>query len=270
MKLRFQLGLFLIIGFLLASCSRSPSDFSPSVDDSHSSAVIGGNSVDDPRVFGPTVAIDLSDAVCTGAYIGDNKVVTAGHCLFRQKARQVSFKNSYGNFSCRVMSQIPHPEYHGKEIEYDIGVIKIKCLQSIKATPFILATKPHDEERLFAAGYGMQSRDEEVFHFPNLKNIPLIVYDWTRTGSDPLDQQDDVRLKSFENAGQIECFGAEIRHTVFFGDSGGPVYAQNEDGTLTLFGINGDLIANDKKGVSSIRILTAPRIDHYREWILKQ
>ncbi|MGZ3695739.1 MAG: trypsin-like serine protease, partial [Bdellovibrionota bacterium] len=221
------------------------------------SEVIGGSRVTEPNLLHATVGIFFNDnSKCSGAYIGNNKVVTAGHCVLEARAKAVSFVGSKENISCRVVSQLAYPDYKEvSDMEYDVAVLKIQCATPLNVTPFQLAAQPHAGEKLFTAGYGATVPNSTDFHFPRLQALPITDYDWTRIQKDPDQKLMDEILKDAEKADEVECFAANIQGTAFSGDSGGPIYAQNADGTYTLFAINGQLILGDiKVGAKSVRM----------------
>lgn len=279
--------LAIVCGFLLAQLS-----FAGSIEP----LVLNGKEIRNAQIIGATVGINKGKGFCTGAYIGNGKVVTAAHCTKYAgevttvkvvRFTKLSDKRSrYDQFSCVVTNTAPHPDFEDIETTpaVDVAVLTIETtcreetyqaekeeLDLTDWPQYDLATDKTVAEpgRIRQVGYGVINLEQGdgcgMFGcgpmFPSLYQvIPRKAVEL-----DKFDKDSPYDLAY--RAGQINCMETYNNSTFYFGDSGGPSFVKKSD-RLVLVGIHSTVWTkgDERMPVFACDVTTA----RHREWILAQ
>lgn len=216
----------------LAACGGAPQDSlnSNASDD----GIVGGVNVEADSSQAKTVAMihDLEEqTVCTGTLIGEDLILTAGHCAISSaKSLRVSFGTSSSEGEGKVMHKVVklkrHEDYKKSRIERnDVALLKFKGARPKNS---VIASLPDGSEALtygstfLAVGYGRSNGKMNRFDLPDgigtLRQVPR--------------QIEFLRFSDKEFvADQLDGKG------VCFGDSGGPALVFRADSSPVIIGI---------------------------------
>lgn len=259
MKANLLLAAFLLS---LAACSErgsAPSEISANQMQHH--GVFGGNAVDPQEVIARTTVAVVNPSVgymCTGSLLGNNMVLTAGHCL-QGPSTEIIIKFGVNVkkpvTTRRVVSAQRHVGYNSKASDQnraDIALLKyegtlpegFKSVNVLSKESYKVLTA---KTEIIAAGYGLR--------IPGLK--------W---GSGGLRQ---VKLE-IENP-EYSTTEIQVRQTmrkgVCSGDSGGPGFIRDDNGVLYLWGITATGASNFPNLNPCSRFSIFTRVDAYWGWI---
>lgn len=271
--MKINLLLTVLISILVSSCSlmkeRNPAE----------AFIINGKGVNDASIKEAVVAIGPLTK-CTGTYIGNNKVITAAHCISENSdilPPEVTFQSKNGIFTCIVTGIKTPKDLNLAQWRSDIAIFKIKCdsrkLKQIK--PFIL---PQMSDILsgpiFTAGYGCTDQsDTSCSHFPDLKYVQL---ENPTSVRDILEKIPNYKNKSYDTAKML-TLAKENRHLFFkikdnktfsAGDSGGPTFIKSPFGENILIGVNvlgSEFVVN---GEFKAYYASSIRTQSYLSWIM--
>ncbi|KAI8901011.1 trypsin-like cysteine/serine peptidase domain-containing protein [Globomyces pollinis-pini] len=215
------------------------------VVDLKNAGIVGGTSVGSAYVYPFVVAIVQDNTVvCGGALISSNRVLTAGHCL-----SQIDYTNavvyahrfdlrtsleSEDAAAYRILGASPHPNYISGNTEYDAAILSLELIrgrtpavQVYLDTGYLVTTN----QFLTVAGWGDLRNFATVSGSPIMMEVPLPVT------TDAVCIQQNPIIKNIESQ---FCAGYIRKgRDACFGDSGGPAFVKNSDGTFTLGGIVG-------------------------------
>lgn len=239
----------LFLGLILAACSmESTSDL----------RIINGELVDPAdQVAASTVSliIDSNFTFCSGTLIGEQDVITAAHCLYQFPANRklsvgFSTDNTKGNIVTRdVDFKVIHEKFdtaimNGSYImsaPNDIAYIHLATKAPTKPVRYMLSGELVQKGMpMILAGFGIS--DMKTKASGKLFKITLPVSDI------------DAPFKEIE-------FKAVEGKSACNGDSGGPAYATNKDGTLSLLGVT----SRGSSNCNGYDIYTDVR--YFMEWI---
>lgn len=268
----FVRNLILVLTFLVIGCSQPKA--TSSLDNS-GAGVIGGAVVRDENLKLATVAVYMVGGDCSGSYIGNNKVVTASHCIADGDAVAVEFNHLEGKFSCKVEKGVMNPNYMSSDeaVWYDVAVLTIQCdderIKDVK--PFSLSKDLNPSASINGAGYGLSSQFGG-FTFPQLNNMELKAANMEAFLSDPNMSKESLQeikdLLPKIQAGMVSCYQVDINKTMFFGDSGGPTYYKGTN-SYVLYSVN-DALYTKTQEIDSLYAFCGTNISFHRDWILQQ
>jgi secreted trypsin-like serine protease len=234
-------------------------------------SIINGQSVNDGDKFAvSTVGLyiqvpdnDQVEAFCTGTIIGPRTVITAGHC-FAEPAKEIGIpaetfaKYVRIGFGTKVIASatdsavtlvevadiVIHPEYgkipieEAKPTDADPDLTIVHLAQDIPSTA-VVATLVTDASRiavgtkLTIAGFGLTglqlTNPDEAAQDPKLAKLDP-------TFATSLNMTNVTIAEPTLNPYQFGYMTQEGR-TACNGDSGGPAYIDNDDGTISLAGV---------------------------------
>ncbi len=243
-----------------------------------STQVIGGEIVQDANLRAATVHVNMPMGICTGSYIGGNRVVTAAHCIAADTggADTVEFFAGDDSYLCTVVEQVAFPEYEKhSDPWYDIAVLEIACQDPRfkSVVPFQLVTADDMETQAQAAGYGLTEFNGEG-SFPILNSMKLKHFDMNQALNDPeisdkAKKEDKLAtLVKMVQEKRLECYESSAKHTMFFGDSGGPQFFQRASGEYVLTGVNDAGYAKDDEQLETLYAFCSARVLFYKDWVL--
>lgn len=234
--------------------------------------------------------VGISPARCSGTYIGNNKIVSAGHCMDVSEIvtsvipPRAYFQYKDDMFSCKIIDAVKPKDYNIKYWQSDIAIFTVKCESPLikKIKPFLLDDGKADLTKgVQVAGYGGTSKDDKSnFHFPNLKmtnlDKPVPLIDAINTLPTVKGTQEQTQgLKNLIYLAKLDTnyfHLAKENSMPLPGDSGGPVYVKNKNGEYVLVGINSvayyDADLNPKKDFKGY-FFTSVKVQKYRQWILQ-
>jgi secreted trypsin-like serine protease len=190
-------------------------------------SIVGGGNV--PRGRWPdAVAVLLQDGLCTGTLIAPDVVVTAGHCIEAVPREVVIDSIDYrraGGERIRVAWARAYPDWYRR---YDVGVIVLA--RPAQTSPRLITSACTAREHLVpgevvdVVGFGVATPDVSDTNTA-LRQASVAITDPTCT-LDPACEASIAPHGEFMAGGR----GADS----CFGDSGGPVYAETDQGHALL------------------------------------
>jgi len=226
------------------------------------------------------VRLRVYDAVgrsfhCGGSIIGQNVVLTAGHCVTAQPQQpEISgVEIQYGNLTSlsnavilktNATSFVYHPGWNwdrkeGEEINYDIALVFAAINFPLRMMiPRCDHNYPAPNTKLGACGYG-QNTTWDAFLIKNwAKNFPTVLQE-TYLRQDP----------NLDNCQPDLICTAGNDTSVCLGDSGGPLYVMNEDNEpVCMYGVTSwveDSIVRTCTGGSFFTSVV-----YFNDWIQQQ
>ncbi len=176
---------------------------------------------------------------CSGVAINDSTVLTAAHCLdgeiLKVKVFNQSSYNPQDTFWTISTFEI-HPAYDVKKSNYQADIAKIKLTEKLPSTTIFFPIIKRDDQimgKILRLGFGGRSN----------KNIRTLVTPEYR----------DIR--KHENTLELED------HFSFSGDSGGPIFIQNQ-GQMYLVALHSTL-SYGPEGKFSFN----PLLSSHRQWL---
>ncbi|MFV8248391.1 S1 family peptidase [Bdellovibrio bacteriovorus] len=227
---------FLSFLFLLSACAPSAQESASehALPDGDESAIVGGRRVTntDPRANWVVMVrgtkgsfIFRSSGICTGAFITEDVILTAAHCLDEKDAK---YDIAYGlnpleekRKVIRIDKVITHEDYKrdtSKLGAYDIALIKIRDPKParLKILGLQAQTTLDQPTAYLAIGYGKTSEGSKVKERGVLHSTPTIISEINET-----------HLIGNQKNGIGICQG----------DSGGPLLKADENGEPVIIGI---------------------------------
>ena len=210
--------------------------------ESTASAIVGGQTTTEYAAVGALT--QRGSAFCTGTLVSKRLVVTAAHCLQDVRASNIRFalgpNASSPQVQLGVSQVVPHPKYNAKQLTNDIGVLVLS--QDAPVTPVAIndsMTASWVGRTLTFVGYGVTSG-------------------FGAKGGSGVKRAVDIAVSE---VGSTQFAYADRRKNTCFGDSGGPAFATDSAGNLTLVGVTsyGDRTCT-QFGVDT-------RVDAFRSWI---
>ena len=184
--------------------------------ESNASEIVGGTKTTGFPAVGALV--DGGGPFCTGTVVAPRVVVTAAHCLEGvQSASSLGFALGASAFRpqqvLKVAAATVHPQYDARNIRNDIAVLRLAA--DAPVTPVPIATKgPTVGQSLVFVGYGMSNG---------------------RTGAG-FGTKRQVTMKVAQ-VGATQFAYAEPGKNTCGGDSGGPAFATDASGNLSVAGV---------------------------------
>jgi hypothetical protein len=246
-----------------------------------SHSIIGGTPIDDVKLKSMIVQVYIQSSQgligCSGSYVGNNKIVTAAHCIHGDlKAISVAFINSNlaaGGFGCAVESEHEHEDYMvTPQWWFDVAVLKINCGlgAQLLTNSFSYGNNLALLDTVNFAGFG--DTGIGVFNpFPNIYSRQAAKVNLKQMLWDPeVDSLTSLpvikEMDQMVDLGLIDCYSSTMTQGNWIGDSGGPTYIQNADQTYTLVGINSVVLGKNIDGASMFATCST-NIGHYKSWI---
>lgn len=199
------------------ACAAPTQDGEDESTESSSASIVGGQATSSyPAVVALT---QFGSPFCTGTVVAKRVVVTAAHCLEGGSIQgwRVAFGPSAFSPQAQitVVDAIAHPSFDPNRIRNDIAVVLLA--QDAPVTPIALNDGMPSSwvgKSLTFVGYGASNgRTESGAGIKRVVSIPI-----SQVGSTQFAYQDSSR-------------------NTCFGDSGGPAFAKDAAGNLTLAGV---------------------------------
>jgi hypothetical protein len=255
--------LFLALS-ILAACSKTNLNRGSADQLQPSNSIIGGMPNSDLMVEHLVTLIDMTDGSCSGAYIGDNRILTAAHCFNSGEVKKIYFNFKPDSILCQPVAIKIHPLYRKSRPRggHDIAVLKFDCTEAdmkiIKEIqPFEIAEKYQEAKEASIYGYGLQSIYGKSKSYPELYYLSY------------------PKLENINNDENSDfCFRAEPERTPYLGDSGGPVLQLNENGKPVIIGVTVrlatyDVLNNGSGDPRTIYETCNAKAFANKDWILK-
>ena len=187
--------------------------------------IINGESC--PAGKGPVALIVSEDssgrptAMCSGAFIDRNKVITAAHCQLLFVSPTV--KVYTGDTAVKAVSFKAHPSYNSSAtyaFTYDVGVITLESSVDITPLPLLLSRSVKAGDSIYVYGFGL---DEE--------GKTAVDRDWGNSA-----RRTSMVVLGIEQGGIVSQF--DTTHSgACEGDSGGPALAKSDGGSWGIAGV---------------------------------
>lgn len=206
--------------FSMGCAEATEDDEATAADDqveSSGAAIVGGQATSAYPAVGALT--QSGSPFCTGTVVAKRVVVTAAHCLAGMSASRIRFAFGPNGFSPQasvgVSRVVVHPQYDANRIKNDIGVLILSS--DAPVTPIAINTSMTSSwqgRSLVFVGYGVSN------------GVTQTGGGTKRVVSIPISQVGSTQF-AYEDSRRNTCFG----------DSGGPAFAQDQNGNLLLAGV---------------------------------
>ncbi len=206
--------------FALASigcAAQTDSDASDEDVETSATAIVGGQTTTGYAAVGALT--QRGQAFCTGTLVDKRVVVTAAHCLQGLRASSVRFvlgpNASSPQASLGVSRVVAHPQYNSQRLTNDVGVLVLS--QDAPVAPIAINDSMSSSwvgRPLTFVGYGVTNGHTQ--------------------GGAGVKRAVSIAVSQ---VGSTQFAYADRQKNTCFGDSGGPAFAQDADGTLSLVGV---------------------------------
>ena len=232
------------LAFASMGCAAESADDETSEEpiESSASAIVGGQTTTGYDAVGALT--QRGSSFCTGTVVAKRLVVTAAHCLKDVRASNIRFVLGPNAFSPQVQlgvaRVVPHPKFSEQRLTNDIGVVVLS--QDAPVTPIAINDSMSSSwvgRSLTFVGYGVTSG-------------------FGGSGGSGVKRVVDIAVSQ---VGSTQFAYEDQRKNTCFGDSGGPAFAKDGAGKLSLVGVTsyGDRTCT-QFGVDT-------RVDAFRSWI---
>ena len=228
MKRAYILAAFALLIMSLSGCTSSGGD------DEEGGGQLSGdcslkiiNGQECPSGRGP-VALLVSEnaggeptAMCSGAFIAKNKVLTAAHCA--QLFLSPVVKAYTGDTSVRAVSFRNHPLYNPASdyaFTYDVSIVTLEESVDITPLPLLLSRKVVPGDSIYVYGFGIDENGETA-----------VDHDWGNSA-----RRTSMVVVELTQGGIVSQFDI-TRSGACEGDSGGPVLAESDGGSWGIAGV---------------------------------
>lgn len=211
--------LFLVIFLIACGGSSDSSDSSNNESACSAYKILGGESCNSEEI--PTVLIELEtddlSGICTGTLVGNDYILTAGHCTTDLTSAHVYSDRG----SQAVTSWITHPGFKGVNSQFDLALLKVPGFT--KGTGTTPEQIGYDEnvqinDQLSVIGYGVDENDNAGASLP---------------GSNP--KAAKIKVEIIED-GVIGNRYDSTKTNACFGDSGASLYKSGKIVGIESFG----------------------------------
>ena len=235
-----------VFAFASVGCAAEAADDETTGEevDSTASAIVGGQTTTDYAAVGALTK--RGSAFCTGTLVSKRLVVTAAHCLQEVRASNIRFvlgpKAATPEVQLGVSRVVPHPQYDADKLTNDIGVLVLSQDAPVAPIPINDSMPSSWVGRVLTfVGYGSTGGFGGAG-----SGVKRVV---------------DIAISE---VGSTQFAYRDRRKNTCFGDSGGPAFAKDSAGNLTLAGVTsyGDRTCT-QYGVDT-------RVDAFRTWITAQ
>lgn len=214
-------------------------------------AIMRGDESTDRRA---TLRVAMSGGYCTGVVYGPHTFLTAGHCTWGQSTVNASLggysQPPYWNHT----SKVEHPEYakyrqSGNQYRagryWDVSVVQVGLDRT--------ETEPLPEP--YVDGF---------FDFENdpAHCVGMVIQGWGQWEGSGLSLREAPYQIDQLNNTSVRSLVAPDEGAICFGDSGGPLYAEMDDGSLKLVGLTSTTDSQD-----CLVGNTHARVDTMADWI---
>ena len=279
--------------------------FHPNVNSAIIGGELESNSILQNIIFKQSLAGAYRWGFCTAFKLDSGLVLSATHCyepLIKSGSPltsiSIQLSKSNNDFFAQQMRAISlDPRFNSEEsFANDLTALFSGTKIKNDGVGFLLPKKNQKlPETLYASGYGIQIYDKSDLDLSGflkheLKTLSVYVKKQRMDAFDPetIRQQFCSDYKGIEQMNclayadkavevinenlksqKMICFESPDPATngVIFGDSGGPLYGKNKDGSYTVFGVFSQLLYNNKKNITHY---CYTNLTQYLDWINDQ
>lgn len=248
-----------VVGLIMVSVEAPPQ----AANDNESASASGDRTAAAPGSGDSSAAAQpqprVSISICTGSLLAKRKVLTAAHCVMSPNLRAVLvfFKTDLENANpetdaIRALAAHVHPDYNPRggsagtpsfETTRSDSDMVMLTLEKDAPADFKLAklptaeATPRAQEKLTLAGYGVTNPIVNQL-VVNIITGQIGIRPVESTGSGVLRQVDNIEvLQETDDKKEFLLSGYAGERGACHGDSGGPAYRKESDGTYTLLGV---------------------------------
>lgn len=224
--------------------------------------MVGGSEVWPPNRY-PWLAVmttSWGEVLCGAALISDRYLLTASHCLYRQKPSEINIilgahdLNVRSYLTLKPEKFIIHENYERSRQLNDIGLIKLKTPVTYTREIQPICLPPAGSEnfsKLIVAGWGRVREGGSLSSRPKQVVVPQL-----------------PESRCFSVFGQFMtsnnlCAGGRNQQDACQGDSGGPLVAKSENGNYVIAGVTSFGIGCGRAGVPG----AYTKVTNYLDWI---
>ncbi|MBV9924086.1 MAG: trypsin-like serine protease [Acidobacteria bacterium] len=193
---------------------------------------------------------------CTGTLIAPNLVVTARHCtdVTRVFLKGSDVSKPEQGLIVEVLKEVAHPEY-------DIRFLVLKSAVDVKPRRVARGSEVGNPKEALAVGFGTIDTDGEIGYGIKRKvKVPIASVGCSSSA--------DVKKFGCNQGKEVVAGHKGLLKDSCRGDSGGPLYIKNSQGSYSLLGATSRGLGNTQNVCGDGGIYV--RVDQFLDWVHEQ